>query len=296
MNKNAPEGIEESMNNDENNVNTSINKNIDGKIEQLNKALKSYGKIALAYSGGVDSTFLLEAAVRVLGKENVMAVTVFSAVNPAGEEAEAVEFAKSLGVLQKTIEADVFSIPHFAENPSERCYYCKKEIFGSVKKAAKENGFEYITDGTNTDDDGDYRPGMKAVKELEVKSPLREAGFGKKEIREYSKQWGLYTSERPSMACLASRIPYGEEITLEKLKITEQAEMAIRALGFKQIRVRNHGTIARVEISPEEISKALNLEMMSKMDEIIKKNGFLYATLDMRGYRTGSMNEVLKQK
>lgn len=268
----------------------------DEKLNELFSVLKSYGRVALAYSGGVDSTFLLEAAVRAIGKENVMAVTVFSAVNPAGEEAEAVVFAKSLGVIQMTIEADVFSIPHFRENPEDRCYYCKTAIFGNVKKAANLMGFQYIIDGTNTDDDGDYRPGMRAVKELDVKSPLREAGFGKKEIREYSNRWNLYTAERPSMACLASRIPYGEEITLEKLKKTEKAEMQIRELGFKQIRVRNHGNVARVEISPIEMEKALSMDMLAKMDKIIKENGFLYATLDMRGYRTGSMNEALQKK
>lgn len=272
------------------------NKKIDENLENLFKVIKGYGRIAIAYSGGVDSTFLLEAAVRVLGAENVMAVTVFSAVNPGGEEVEAVEFAKSLGVTQRTIEADVFTIPHFKENPEDRCYYCKTEVFGSVKKAANEMGFKYVVDGTNTDDDGDYRPGMRAVKELDVKSPLKEAGFGKKEIRECSKLWGLYTSERPSMACLASRIPYGDEITLEKLKITEKTEMLIRELGFKQIRVRNHGNIARVEISPLEMPKALNMDMLEKMNKIIKDNGFSYATLDMSGYRTGSMNEVLKKK
>jgi len=272
------------------------NEIVDEKLQNLFNIIKGYGRIALAYSGGVDSTFLLEAAVRAIGKENVMAVTVFSAVNPAGEEIEAVEFAKSLGVTQRTIEADVFSIPNFKENPEDRCYYCKTEVFGSVKKAAKEMGFDHVVDGTNTDDAGDYRPGMRAVAELNVKSPLKEAGFGKKEIREYSKLWGLYTSERPSMACLASRIPYGEEITLEKLKVTEKTEMLIRELGFIQIRVRNHGDIARVEISPAEMPKALNMDMMAKMDKIIKDNGFLYATLDMRGYRTGSMNEGLLKK
>ena len=273
-----------------------VKEKIDEKLQNLFNVIKGYGQIALAYSGGVDSTFLLMAAVKAIGKENVMAVTVFSAVNPAGEEVEAVEFAKSLGVIQKTIEADVFTIPHFKENPEDRCYYCKTEVFGSVKKAANLIGYTNIVDGTNTDDDSDYRPGMRAVKELDVKSPLKKAGFGKKEIRKYSKLWGLYTSERPSMACLASRIPYGDEITLEKLKVTEKAEMLIRELGFKQIRVRNHGNIARVEISPIEMPKALSMDMLAKMDKIIKDNGFLYATIDMSGYRTGSMNEVLKKK
>ncbi|MGE5633247.1 MAG: ATP-dependent sacrificial sulfur transferase LarE [Caulobacteraceae bacterium] len=188
---------------------------------------------------------------------------------------------------------DVMSIGGFRDNPPDRCYHCKKAIFGRIKEEAAKYGIEIILDGTNSDDDNDYRPGMKALKELGVKSPLKECGLGKSEIREYSRQLGLGTWDKPSMACLASRIPYNESITLEKLKLVEKAEMYLQQEGFRQFRVRCHGNIARIEIAPAEMPKILDLDIMKSINDELKAIGFSYVTLDMQGYRTGSLNETL---
>ena len=264
------------------------------KIEKLSELLKSYGKVCVAYSGGVDSTFLLSFAVRTLGRENVLAATVRASINPSYEIDEAEEMLKALGIDYLLIDSDVFAIEGFRENPVDRCYICKTAIFRNIIKKAGEKGFDRVVDGTNADDEGDYRPGMKALAELKVASPLKESGLTKAEIRSISKDMDLATWDKPSLACLASRIPYHEEITEQKLRAVEAAEKYLFDKGFRQLRVRCHGNLARIELSPDELDKLFDAAIMRDIDTELKKLGFKYAALDLLGYRTGSLNEVLK--
>lgn len=262
-----------------------------GKYEVLLERLREKENICIAFSGGVDSTFLLKAAKIALG-ENVLAITVTSSMCPERELNEAKKFCDTLGVKHILIEADEYSIPEFIENGKERCYFCKRGIFTKVKAIAKENGFNFVADGSNKDDDNDYRPGMRALRELGVISPLKEAGLTKNEIREISKELNIETWDKPSMACLASRIPYGKEITREKLKKVELAEEFLLSKGFKQFRVRYYDELAKIEVLKEEISKIISIsqEIIPKFKEI----GFTYVTIDLEGFRTGSMNESIK--
>lgn len=261
------------------------------KYEVLLERLKEKENICIAFSGGVDSTFLLKAAKVALGK-NVLAITVASSMCPERELTEAKKFCDEIGVRHILIEADEYSVPEFVENDKERCYFCKKGIFTKVKGIAKENGFDFVADGSNKDDDNDYRPGMRALRELEVISPLREVGLTKKEIREISKELNIETWDKPSMACLASRIPYGKKITRDKIKKVELAEEFLLSKGFKQFRVRYYDELAKIEVLKEEICKAIDIseEIIGKFKEI----GFTYITIDLEGFRTGSMNESLK--
>lgn len=264
------------------------------KYESLKNLLKEYGKLAIAYSGGVDSSFLLKAAIEALGKENVLAVTVKSQVIPEEEQKEAEELAKQMKARHLVLKMDVLSLPEFKINPKDRCYFCKKHIFKDIIKAASERGFNIVADGTNSDDEGDYRPGMKALQELKVVSPLKQCGLTKAEIRELSKELGLSTYDKPSLACLASRVPYGEEITAEKLLMTGAAEKYLRSLGFNQLRVRCHGPVARIEVLPQDFDRFFKDDLNIKVYEHLKTLGFKYATLDLAGYRTGSLNEEVK--
>lgn len=263
-------------------------------LERLKDFIRRYNKVAIAFSGGVDSSFLLKAASDALSPENVIAITVKAAVNPQREVEEAVELAKHSGVKHILIDADVMSIPGFRENPPDRCYLCKKAIFEKIMKEARKYGIDTIFDGTNADDVNDFRPGMKALKELGIISPLRECGLGKNEIRKYSKELGIKTWDKPSMACLASRVPYYEPITEEKLRMVGEAESLLQTMGFAQFRVRCHGSIARIEIAPEEMTKILDINIMRHINDKLKDSGFSYVTLDMQGYRTGSLNEALR--
>ena len=263
-------------------------------LDKLKNYIRQYNKVAIAFSGGVDSSFLLKVASDVLGSENVIAITLKAAVNPEREVAEAVEMAELTGVKHIIIPVDVMSIPGFRENPPDRCYICKRAIFERIIKEASGYGIDIIFDGTNADDVNDYRPGMKALKELGVISPLRECDLGKSEIRKYLKEFGIKTWDKPSMACLASRVPYNEPITEEKLGMVEKAEGFLQAMGFIQFRVRCHGSIARIEIAPEEMTKVLDMSIMKDINDKLKNAGFQYVTLDMQGYRTGSLNEILK--
>ncbi len=263
-------------------------------LEKLKKYIGQYGKVAIAFSGGVDSSFLLKAACDALGKEKVVAITLKAAVNPEHEVEEAVELAELTGAKHIVIPVDVMSIPGFSENPPDRCYICKTAIFERIIKEAREYGIDVIFDGTNADDENDYRPGMRALKELGVISPLKACGMGKKEIRQLSMEMGISTWDKPSMACLASRVPYNEPITEEKLRLVGKAEGLLQAMGFIQFRVRCHGKLARVEIAPEEMGKALDIMVMKRINDELKEAGFSYVALDMQGYRTGSLNETLK--
>jgi len=263
------------------------------KLLSLREVLSSLEAICIAYSGGVDSTFLLRVSKDVLG-EDVLAVTATSPTYPQRELNEAIESAQKMGVRHLLISSNELDIPGFSENTANRCYYCKHDLFRKLKAEAEKYGIKTVADGSNYDDTEDYRPGRKAAKEIGVRSPLCEAELTKNEIRYLSKELGLSTWNKPSLACLSSRIPYNEKITEEKLKQVEEAEGILRDLGFTQFRVRHHNDIARIEFIPEEMSSLNVSQMRLSIDSALKSLGFRYVTVDLKGYRTGSMNEVLE--
>lgn len=272
-----------------------ISENTLAKYEKLKSIIKDCGKIAIAFSGGVDSTFLTKVAKDVLG-ENAVAVTISSILVTNDELKEADDFCKVENIEHLIYKADVLSIPGFENNPPDRCYICKKAIFTNVKNLVGERGISVIAEGTNVDDDGDYRPGMRAIKELGVRSPLKEAGLTKAEIRELSCMLGLKTWNKPSCACLASRFAYGEVINKDKLDMIYSAECYIRSLGFEQFRVRLQDGIARIELRPADIQKFIENGIKDKVSEKLHTLGFKYVSLDLDGYRLGSMNEVLNRQ
>ncbi|MCB2306917.1 ATP-dependent sacrificial sulfur transferase LarE [Clostridium estertheticum] len=265
------------------------------KFQKLKDSIQGLKSVAIAYSGGVDSTFLLKVAADVLGNK-VIAITAKSTTYPEREFKEAVKYIGDIGAKHIVIISEELEIEGFAKNPIDRCYFCKKELFSKVRKVADDNNINAVLDGSNADDVSDYRPGMKAANELRVISPLKDAGLTKDNIRELSKRLGLPTWNKPAFACLSSRFPYGNEITVEKLSMVERAEQFLLDLGFRQIRVRHHGDIARVEVNVQERNKFFSTEMMDKVANELKNIGFKYVTLDLLGYRTGSMNEVLSDK
>lgn len=272
-----------------------ISENTLAKYEKLKSIIKDCGKIAIAFSGGVDSTFLTKVAKDVLG-ENAVAVTISSILVTDDELKEADDFCKVENIEHLIYKADVLSIPGFEDNPPDRCYICKKAIFTNVKNLVGERGISVIAEGTNVDDDGDYRPGMRAIKELGVRSPLKEAGLTKAEIRELSCMLGLKTWNKPSCACLASRFAYGEVINKDKLDMVYSAECYIRSMGFEQFRVRLQDGIARIELRPADIQKFIENGIKDKVSEKLHALGFKYVSLDLDGYRLGSMNEVLNRQ
>ena len=272
-----------------------ISENTLAKYEKLKSIIKDCGKIAIAFSGGVDSTFLTKVAKDVLG-ENAVAVTISSILVTDDELKEADDFCKAENIEHLIYNADVLSIPGFENNPPDRCYTCKKAIFTNVQNLVGERGISVIAEGTNVDDDGDYRPGMRAIKELGVRSPLKEAGLTKAEIRELSCMLGLKTWNKPSCACLASRFAYGEVINKDKLDMIYSAECYIRSLGFEQFRVRLQDGIARIELRPADIQKFIENGIKDKVSEKLHALGFKYVSLDLDGYRLGSMNEVLNRQ
>jgi len=265
------------------------------KMQKLRGILKNSGGMAIAFSGGVDSTFLAAVAKQVLGRR-VLLVTALSPTYPAREQKSAAELASKLGIKQEIVVSNELKIPGFADNPVNRCYYCKRELFKIVRTVARRRGLRVVADGSNVDDLSDYRPGRKALKELKVISPLLEAGLGKKEIRRFSRQMGLETAEKPSLACLASRFPYGSRITEKKLCAVDMVENMLRSQGFRQVRVRHHGDTARIEVEPADIPRIVQPAIRQKVTSCAKKAGFLYAAVDLEGYRTGSMNEGLGKK
>lgn len=265
------------------------------KLIKLKKILKSMGKVLVAYSGGVDSTFLIKMAKDVLGRDNVLAVTAQSATYPLSELKDAKRSAKDIGVRHLIIHTNEFENNNFVLNPPDRCYYCKRELFNKLKDIAKKENINFIVDASNINDIDDYRPGTKAKKELGIRSPLQEAGFNKSDIRQFSKKISLNTWDKPAMACLASRLPYGEKIEVDTLRRIELAEDFLQRLGFRQVRVRCHGNMARIEVLPKDIKLLIKNGLRDKIIAHLKKLGFSYITLDMQGYRTGSMNEVIKK-
>ncbi len=266
------------------------------KYDVLLKTLESYKKVAVAFSAGVDSTFLLEACVKALGKENVVAITAKSCLMPKAECDEAKKYCKKRGIRWVSFDPKILQVEGLSENPKNRCYICKKHIFSVMKKAVFSEGFKYLLDGSNFDDDGDFRPGMKALEELKIKSPLRDLAFTKEEIRSLSRTLEIPTWEKPSYACLATRIPYGEAIDEAKLSLVEKAEDYLRGLGFKEVRVRVHNTvIARIELNPNDFSTFMRGDIRLEVNSVLKGLGFAYVSLDLQGYRTGSMNEVLPE-
>jgi pyridinium-3,5-biscarboxylic acid mononucleotide sulfurtransferase len=263
------------------------------KLDILKDNIKQMGSLAVAFSGGVDSTFLLKVAQDVLG-DKVIAITARSSTYPEREYREAVDFAKEIGAKHIVIVSEELEIEGFSENPVNRCYFCKHELFTKIHEVAKKNDIKYVADGSNTDDLGDYRPGMTAVKELGVVSPLKAADMTKEDIRTLSKEMKLPTWDKPAFACLSSRFPYGQKITKEKLEMIDNAEQYLLDLGFRQVRVRHHGEIARIEVASNERNRFFDEKLMDKVYKRFKEIGFMYTALDLKGYRTGSMNEGLK--
>jgi len=262
------------------------------KMELLKTNLRKLESLAVAFSGGVDSTFLLKAAHDILGDRTV-AVTARSSTYPEREFREACEFTSQHGIRHIVIESEELEIEGFSDNPVNRCYFCKHELFEKIAEVAAQNGIRYMADGSNLDDLGDYRPGLQAVKELGVVSPLREAGMTKEDIRYLSREMGLPTWNKQAFACLSSRFPYGQKITREKLAMVDKAEQFLLDLGFRQVRVRHHGDIARIEVSAEERKRFFDTGLMDQVNDRFKEIGFSYTALDLKGYRTGSMNETL---
>ncbi len=270
----------------------SLDKELQGKLDKLESYISGLGSLAVGFSGGVDSSLLLAVAHEVLG-DKVIAVTGADASVPEREVEETKAFCKDRGIRHIVCTVDPLKEEGYRHNSPDRCYFCKNGIFTEVKKIADENGIEYMAEGSNMDDIGDYRPGLKAAAELSVKSPLREAGLTKNDIRQIAKAMGLPTWSKPAYACLASRFVYGEEITEEKLHMIDEAEQFLIENGFLEERVRMHGKMARIEVPARDIMKLAEDTMREKIYEKFKKIGFLFVTLDLKGYRLGSMNATL---
>ena len=263
------------------------------KYDDLLTRIRALDGAVVAFSGGVDSTFLLAATAEALG-DRVLAVTGRSASVPRRELESAVELAQRLGVRHRFVDTAEFADPVFAANPPDRCYHCKGTLFRTLLGIAEQEGLAAVLEGSNTDDLGDYRPGSRASKELGVRSPMVEAGLSKENIRVLSKGMGLPTWSKPAMACLASRVPYGEELTPERMQRIDRAEEALHDRGFVQVRVRDHGNVARIEVPPEDIARLAADGVRADIAEAVQAAGYKYVAVDLQGYRTGAMNEVLE--
>jgi pyridinium-3,5-biscarboxylic acid mononucleotide sulfurtransferase len=269
------------------------------KLDLLRERLRSYGSCLVAYSGGVDSAFLALVAHQTLGDRSVAAIADSPSL-PRRELHEALELADQFGFPVRVVHPQEFDNPEYLANPQNRCYFCKFELFSHLAPLARQENLAVVVHGENASDVGDYRPGAQAAQELQVRAPLKEVGLTKDEIRQYSEQLGLPTASKPQMACLSSRIPYGEPVTTEKLKMIEAGENVLRDLGFFEVRVRHHelklGHLARIELGPEEMEKIIRNGAQARVVESLKQAGYLHVTLDLQGYRRGSVNETLKKK
>ncbi len=269
---------------------------LDKKMARLRNLLGEMQQVVVAFSGGVDSTFLLKVARDCLGPQNVVALTATSPTYPEFEFEQACQLAREMGVEQIVIESNELEIPGFADNPPRRCYHCKHTLFSLCLEQAQKRGIDTVLDGSNLDDLSDYRPGRDAVQELQVRSPLLEAKLDKAAIRQLSRDLGLRTWDKQAFACLSSRFPYGTKITAERLRQIDTCETFLRENGFRSYRVRYHDTIARIEVAPDEINKILDPKLREELVSTCQQAGFTYVTLDLQGYRTGSMNATLPQR
>jgi pyridinium-3,5-biscarboxylic acid mononucleotide sulfurtransferase len=268
---------------------------LDDKQERLFADLRRMGRVIVAYSGGADSAYLAWAAHQALGA-NAIAITADSASLPESHKRDAEAFVRQFGIAHEYIQTREFDNPDYVRNDPNRCFHCKDELFARLGEVARERGYEHVIYGVNVDDLGDYRPGQNAARQHQVAAPLADAGMTKADVRALSRVADLPTWDRPASACLSSRIPYGTPVTIENVKTVEAGEEEIKALGFRQFRVRFHGDIVRIEIAQEEMERALSLEMARKFTSIFRGLGFRYVTLDLEGYRQGSLNEVLKTR